>query len=62
VVGTHTHVATADEQILPEEPRFKRTRDDGAAQRRDRMDKTAILRRFLDGQQRGLKWLPVTFR
>ena len=51
VIGTHTHVATADEQVLP----------GGTAYQTDvgmtgphggviGMDKVAVLRRFLDGQ------------
>jgi len=51
VVGTHTHVATADEQILPGGTAFQS--DVGMTGPHNGvigMDKTAILRRFLDGQ------------
>jgi len=51
VVGTHTHVATADEQILPGGTAFQT--DSGMTGPHNGvigMDKTAILRRFLDGQ------------
>ncbi len=51
VVGTHTHVATADEQILPGGTAFQT--DAGMTGPHNGvigMDKTAILRRFLDGQ------------
>ena len=51
VIGTHTHVATADEQILPGGTAFQT--DAGMTGPHNGvigMDKTAILRRFLDGQ------------
>jgi metallophosphoesterase (TIGR00282 family) len=51
VIGTHTHVATADEQILPGGTAFQT--DVGMTGPHNGvigMDKTAILRRFLDGQ------------
>jgi metallophosphoesterase (TIGR00282 family) len=51
VIGTHTHVATADEQILPGGTAFQS--DAGMTGPHNGvigMDKTAILRRFLDGQ------------
>jgi 2',3'-cyclic-nucleotide 2'-phosphodiesterase len=51
VVGTHTHVATADEQILPGGTSFQT--DVGMTGPHNGvigMDKTAILRRFLDAQ------------
>jgi metallophosphoesterase (TIGR00282 family) len=49
VVGTHTHVATADEQVLPQGTAY--ITDVGMTGPHDGiigMDKTAILRRFLD--------------
>src|ERR1700738_5619501 len=51
VVGTHTHVATADEHALPGGTAFQT--DVGMTGPHNGvigMDKTAILRRFLDGQ------------
>src|SRR4030081_157183 len=51
VIGTHTHVATADEQILPGGTAFQS--DAGMTGPHNGvigMDKTAILRRFFDGQ------------
>jgi 2',3'-cyclic-nucleotide 2'-phosphodiesterase len=51
VVGTHTHVATADEHVLPGGTAFQT--DVGMTGPHNGvigMDKTAILRRFLDGQ------------
>src|SRR5216683_4853930 len=51
VIGTHTHVATADEQVLPGGTAFQT--DVGMTGPHNGvigMDKTAILRRFLDGQ------------
>ncbi len=51
VIGTHTHVATADERILPGGTAFQT--DVGMSGPHDGvigMDKTAVLRRFLDGQ------------
>jgi metallophosphoesterase (TIGR00282 family) len=51
VIGTHTHVPTADEQILPGGTAFQV--DAGMTGPHDGiigMDKTAILRRFLDGR------------
>jgi len=51
VIGTHTHVATADEQILPGGTAYQT--DAGMTGPHNGvigMDKTAILRRFLDGQ------------
>jgi metallophosphoesterase (TIGR00282 family) len=51
VIGTHTHVATADEQILPGGTAFQT--DAGMTGPHDGvigMDKAAILRRFLDGR------------
>jgi metallophosphoesterase (TIGR00282 family) len=51
VIGTHTHVATADEQILAGGTAFQT--DAGMTGPHNGvigMDKTAILRRFLDGQ------------
>src|SRR5258708_1686889 len=50
VVGTHTHVATADEHVLPEGTAFitdvgmTRPHAGGVG-----MDKTAIIKKFLDG-------------
>ncbi len=49
VIGTHTHVATADEQVLPQGTAY--ITDVGMTGPHDSvigMDKTAILRRFLD--------------
>jgi metallophosphoesterase (TIGR00282 family) len=51
VVGTHTHVATADEHVLPGGTAYQT--DVGMTGPHNGvigMDKTAILRRFLDGQ------------
>ena len=51
VIGTHTHVATADEQILPGGTAFQT--DVGMTGPHNGiigMDKAAILRRFLDGR------------
>jgi 2',3'-cyclic-nucleotide 2'-phosphodiesterase len=51
VIGTHTHVATADEQILPHGTAFQT--DVGMTGPHNGvigMDKTAILRKFIDGQ------------
>ena len=51
VIGTHTHVATADEHVLPGGTAFQT--DVGMTGPHGGiigMDKTAILRRFLDGQ------------
>jgi hypothetical protein len=51
VIGTHTHVATADEHVLPNGTAFQT--DVGMTGPHNGvigMDKTAILRRFLDGQ------------
>src|ERR1700741_119707 len=51
VVGTHTHVATADEHILPGGTAYQT--DVGMTGPHDGvigMDRAAILRRFLDGQ------------
>jgi metallophosphoesterase (TIGR00282 family) len=51
VIGTHTHVATADEHILPEGTAYQT--DVGMTGPHNGvigMDKTAILRKFLDGQ------------
>ena len=51
VVGTHTHIATADEQVLPGGTAFQT--DVGMTGPHNGiigMDKTAILRKFLDGQ------------
>jgi metallophosphoesterase (TIGR00282 family) len=51
VIGTHTHVATADEHILPAGTAFQT--DVGMTGPHNGvigMDKTAILRRFLNGQ------------
>src|SRR5260370_38193469 len=51
VIGTHTHVATADEQILPGGTAYQT--DVGMTGPHNGvigMDKTAILRKFLDGQ------------
>jgi 2',3'-cyclic-nucleotide 2'-phosphodiesterase len=51
VVGTHTHVATADERILPGGTAYQS--DVGMTGPHDGvigMDRAAILRRFLDGQ------------
>ncbi len=51
VIGTHTHVATADEHILPGGTAFQT--DVGMTGPHDGvigMDKAAIIRRFLDGQ------------
>jgi metallophosphoesterase (TIGR00282 family) len=51
VIGTHTHVATADEQILPGGTAFQT--DVGMTGPHNGvigMDKVAIMRRFLDGQ------------
>ncbi len=51
VIGTHTHVATADEQVLPGGTAFQT--DVGMTGPHDGiigMEKTAILRRFLNGQ------------
>ena len=51
VIGTHTHVATADEQILPGGTAFQT--DAGMTGPHNGvigMDKAAILRRFLDGR------------
>jgi 2',3'-cyclic-nucleotide 2'-phosphodiesterase len=51
VVGTHTHVATADEHVLPGGTAFQT--DVGMTGPHNGiigMDKTAILRKFLDGQ------------
>ncbi len=51
VIGTHTHVATADEHILPLGTAYQT--DVGMTGPHNGvigMDKTAILRRFLDGQ------------
>src|SRR6266853_2077132 len=51
VVGTHTHVATADEPLLPGGTAFQT--DAGMTGPHNGvigMDRTAILRRFLDGQ------------
>ena len=50
VIGTHTHVATADEQILPRGTAY--ITDVGMTGPHNSvigMDKAAILRRFLDG-------------
>src|SRR5437588_3727673 len=50
VVGTHTHVATADEQLLPQGTAY--ITDVGMTGPHDSvigMEKTPILRRFLDG-------------
>ena len=50
VIGTHTHVATADERILPGGTAFQS--DVGMTGPHNGvigMDKTAVLRRFLDG-------------
>ncbi len=50
VVGTHTHVATADEQLLPQGTAY--ITDVGMTGPHDSvigMDKTTILQRFLDG-------------
>lgn len=50
VIGTHTHVATADEQLLPRGTAY--ITDVGMTGPHDSvigMDKTVILRRFLDG-------------
>jgi len=55
VIGTHTHVATADEQILPQGSAY--ITDVGMTGPHDSvigMDKAAIVKRFLDG-------LPVRF-
>jgi 2',3'-cyclic-nucleotide 2'-phosphodiesterase len=51
VIGTHTHVATADERIFPRGTAYQT--DVGMTGPHDGvigMDRTAILRRFLDGQ------------
>jgi hypothetical protein len=51
VIGTHTHVATADEHILPRGTAYQT--DVGMTGPHDGvigMDRAAILRRFLDGQ------------
>jgi hypothetical protein len=51
VIGTHTHVATADEHVLPGGTAFQT--DVGMTGPHNGvigMDKTAILRKFLDGQ------------
>ena len=51
VIGTHTHVATADERILPRGTAYQT--DVGMTGPHDGvigMDRAAILRRFLDGQ------------
>src|SRR6202158_2909900 len=51
VIGTHTHVATADEHVLPNGTAFQT--DVGMTGPHNGvigMDKAAILRRFLDGQ------------
>ncbi len=51
VIGTHTHVATADEHVLPNGTAFQT--DVGMTGPHNGiigMDKTAILKRFLDGQ------------
>jgi len=50
VIGTHTHVATADEQLLPQGTAY--ITDVGMTGPHDSvigMDKASILRRFLDG-------------
>lgn len=50
VIGTHTHVATADEQLLPQGTAY--ITDVGMTGPHDSvigMDKAAILRKFLDG-------------
>jgi len=50
MVGTHTHVATADEQILPQGTAY--ITDVGMTGPHDSvigMDKAGILKRFLDG-------------
>jgi len=50
VIGTHTHVATADEHVLPQGTAY--ITDVGMTGPHDSvigMDKTGILRRFLDG-------------
>ncbi len=55
VLGTHTHVATADEQVLPKGTAF--ISDVGMTGPHDSvigMDKSGVLQRFLDG-------LPVRF-
>jgi calcineurin-like phosphoesterase len=52
VIGTHTHVATADEQVLPGGTAF--LTDVGMTGPHNGvigMEKAAILRRFLYGQQ-----------
>jgi metallophosphoesterase (TIGR00282 family) len=51
VIGTHTHVATADQHVLPGGTAYQT--DVGMTGPHNGvigMDKTAILRRFLDGQ------------
>jgi 2',3'-cyclic-nucleotide 2'-phosphodiesterase len=51
VIGTHTHVATADEHVLPGGTAFQT--DVGMTGPHNGvigMDKTAILRKFIDGQ------------
>ena len=51
VIGTHTHVATADERVLPGGTAYQT--DVGMTGPHNGiigMDKTAILRKFLDGQ------------
>jgi metallophosphoesterase (TIGR00282 family) len=51
VIGTHTHVATADEHVLPGGTAFQT--DAGMTGPHNGiigMDKTAILKRFIDGQ------------
>jgi metallophosphoesterase (TIGR00282 family) len=51
VIGTHTHVATADEHVLPQGTAYQT--DVGMTGPHNGvigMDKTAILRKFLDGQ------------
>ena len=50
VIGTHTHVATADERVLPKGTAY--ITDVGMTGPHDSvigMDKTAIIKRFLDG-------------
>jgi calcineurin-like phosphoesterase len=51
VIGTHTHVASADERVLP--GGTATITDVGMTGPHDGvigMDKTAVIRRFLDGQ------------
>jgi len=63
VVGTHTHVATADEHVLPKGTAY--ITDVGMTGPHDGvigMDRVGIIKKFLDGLPRASKWPPAIFK